>query len=42
MSKIIVFQEESRQALERGVNAIADAVRITLGPKGRNVVLEKQ
>ncbi len=42
MSKIIVFQEESRQALERGVNAIANAVRVTLGPKGRNVLLEKK
>lgn len=40
MPKIVVFDEESRQALERGVNALADAVRITLGPKGRNVVLE--
>jgi len=42
MSKIIVFQEESRQALERGVNAIANAVRVTLGPRGRNVLLEKK
>ena len=42
MAKFVVFDEKSRQALERGVNAIADAVRITLGPKGRNVVLEKQ
>ncbi|MGB3492853.1 MAG: chaperonin GroEL [Elainellaceae cyanobacterium] len=42
MAKLVIFDEESRQALERGVNAIADAVRITLGPKGRNVVLEKQ
>ncbi|BAU42721.1 chaperonin GroEL [Leptolyngbya sp. O-77] len=42
MSKIIVFEEESRQALERGVNAIANAVRVTLGPKGRNVLLEKK
>ncbi|MBD2026452.1 TCP-1/cpn60 chaperonin family protein, partial [Leptolyngbya sp. FACHB-711] len=40
MPKIVVFDEESRKALERGVNALADAVRITLGPKGRNVVLE--
>lgn len=38
----LLFQEESRKALERGVNALADAVRITLGPKGRNVVLEKK
>src|SRR5512146_1201184 len=42
MPKIVVFDEESRQALERGVNALADAVRITLGPKGRNVVLESK
>ncbi len=42
MAKLVIFDEESRQALERGVNAIADAVRITLGPRGRNVVLEKQ
>ncbi|HEY9844778.1 MAG TPA: chaperonin GroEL, partial [Candidatus Caenarcaniphilales bacterium] len=42
MAKKVVFDEESRRALERGVNALADAVRITLGPKGRNVVLEKK
>ncbi|MFN3927492.1 MAG: chaperonin GroEL [Pseudanabaenaceae cyanobacterium] len=42
MAKKVVFQEESRRALERGVNALADAVRVTLGPKGRNVVLEKK
>ncbi len=42
MSKKVVFDEESRRAIERGVNAIADAVRVTLGPKGRNVVLEKK
>ena len=42
MAKIVVFDEESRRALERGVNALADAVRVTLGPKGRNVVLEKK
>src|SRR4028119_1105364 len=42
MAKIVAFNEESRRALERGVNALADAVRITLGPKGRNVLLEKQ
>ncbi|NET11136.1 MAG: chaperonin GroEL, partial [Symploca sp. SIO2B6] len=42
MAKLVVFDEESRQALERGVNSIADAVKITLGPKGRNVVLEKK
>ncbi|HHU32688.1 MAG: chaperonin GroEL [Zhaonellaceae bacterium] len=42
MAKQIVFTEEARLALERGVNAIADTVRVTLGPKGRNVVLEKK
>ncbi|MFN5857697.1 MAG: chaperonin GroEL [Pseudanabaenaceae cyanobacterium] len=42
MSKIVVFNENSRRALERGVDALADAVRVTLGPKGRNVVLEKK
>ena len=41
MAKIVSFKEESRRSLERGVNALADAVRITLGPKGRNVLLEK-
>jgi len=40
--KEIVFREEARRALEKGVNALADAVRVTLGPKGRNVVLEKK
>jgi chaperonin GroEL len=42
MAKLVVFDEASRQALEKGVNALADAVKITLGPKGRNVVLEKK
>ncbi|HCF28779.1 MAG TPA: chaperonin GroEL, partial [Cyanobacteria bacterium UBA11049] len=42
MAKIVAFDEESRRALERGVNALADAVKITLGPKGRNVLLEKK
>jgi chaperonin GroEL len=42
MSKLISFSDESRAALERGVNALADAVRVTIGPKGRNVVLEKK
>lgn len=41
MAKILKFNEEARRALERGVNVVADAVKITLGPKGRNVVLEK-
>ncbi|MGA1625065.1 MAG: chaperonin GroEL, partial [Prochlorothrix sp.] len=42
MAKLVLFNEQSRQALERGVNALADAVKITLGPRGRNVVLEKK
>ena len=42
MAKQIVCGEESRQALLKGVNALADAVKITLGPKGRNVVLNKK
>jgi len=42
MSKELKYDESARRALERGVNIIADAVRITLGPKGRNVVLEKK
>ncbi|MFZ4665412.1 MAG: chaperonin GroEL, partial [Prochlorotrichaceae cyanobacterium] len=42
MTKLIAFQEEAREALERGVNALADAVKITLGPRGRNVVLERK
>jgi len=42
MSKLILFGEEARRALERGVNQLADTVKITLGPKGRNVVLDKK
>ncbi len=42
MAKQIVFDTEARQALERGVNALADAVKVTMGPKGRNVVLERK
>ncbi|MGB5972865.1 MAG: chaperonin GroEL [Nodosilinea sp.] len=42
MAKRVSFDEASRQALEKGVNALADAVKITLGPRGRNVVLEKK
>ena len=42
MAKQIVFREDARHALEKGVNALANAVKITLGPKGRNVVLEKK
>ncbi|MCU0279905.1 MAG: chaperonin GroEL [Candidatus Nanopelagicales bacterium] len=41
MPKIVEFDVEARRALERGVNTLADAVRVTLGPKGRNVVLDK-
>src|SRR6187401_2045412 len=41
MAKIIAFDEEARRGLERGMNALADAVKVTLGPKGRNVVLER-
>ncbi|SHH36828.1 chaperonin GroEL [Thermosipho atlanticus] len=41
MAKLLRFSEEARRALERGVDAVADAVKITLGPKGRNVVIEK-
>ena len=41
MSKIIAFNEEARRGLESGMNQLADAVRVTLGPKGRNVVLDK-
>src|SRR5687768_5727000 len=42
MAKIIAFDEEARRGLERGMNILADAVKVTLGPKGRNVVLEKK
>ncbi|MDQ5816050.1 MAG: chaperonin GroEL, partial [Actinomycetota bacterium] len=42
MSKILAFEDEARRALERGMNQLADAVNLTLGPKGRNVVLEKK
>ncbi len=42
MAKLIVHGEESRQAILRGVNLLADAVKVTLGPKGRNVVIEKK
>src|ERR687890_124933 len=42
MPKIIAFDEQARRALESGMNQLADAVRVTLGPKGRNVVLEKK
>ncbi|MFM2046405.1 MAG: hypothetical protein RL383_482 [Actinomycetota bacterium] len=42
MAKLIAFDEEARRGLEAGMNKLADAVRVTLGPKGRNVVLEKK
>ena len=42
MSKLIQFSDTSRDSLERGVNSLAEAVKVTIGPKGRNVVLEKK
>ena len=42
MAKIIAFDEEARRGMERGLNALADTVKVTLGPKGRNVVLDKK
>ena len=42
MAKILKFNEEARRGLEAGVNKLADAVKVTLGPKGRNVVLDKK
>ena len=42
MAKQIIFSEQSRQAILRGVNQLADAVKVTLGPKGRNVVIDKK
>ncbi len=42
MSKLLQFDEEARRAMERGVNALADVVKVTLGPKGRNVVIDKK
>src|SRR3972149_6480802 len=41
-AKDIIYSEECRQAILRGVNKLADAVKVTLGPKGRNVILEKK
>ncbi|MCU1675243.1 MAG: groEL, partial [Frankiales bacterium] len=41
MPKILEFHEEARRSLERGVDALANAVKVTLGPKGRNVVIAK-
>src|SRR5689334_23575478 len=42
MAKQLAFDEEARRSLKRGVDALADAVKVTLGPKGRNVVLDKK
>src|SRR5206468_5986071 len=42
VAKLIAFDEEARRGLERGMNTLADAVKVTLGPRGRNVVLEKK
>src|ERR1700760_1954262 len=42
MPKMLAFDEEARRALERGLDTLADAVKVTLGPKGRNVVLDKK
>ena len=42
MSKILKFDDEARRALEAGVNKLAEAVKVTLGPKGRNVVIDKK
>ena len=42
MAKMLKFDEDARRALEAGINKMADAVKVTLGPRGRNVVLEKK
>ena len=42
MAKEIKFNEDARKSMEKGINLLADTVKITLGPKGRNVVLDKQ
>ena len=42
MSKEILYGEDARRALERGINQLADTVKVTMGPKGRNVVLDKK
>ena len=42
MAKKVTYGEEARHAILRGVNKLADAVKVTLGPKGRNVVIEKK
>jgi len=41
MAKLIKFSEEARKSLKRGIDVVADAVKITLGPRGRNVALDK-
>ena len=41
-AKTLLFDEQARRALERGANIVANAVKVTLGPKGRNVVLDKK
>ena len=42
MAKKIIFEEEARKSLLNGIDAVADAVKVTLGPKGRNVILQKK
>ena len=42
MAKILQFDDEARKSLERGVDKLADAVKVTLGPRGRNVVIDKK
>ena len=42
MAKSIIFEEEARQSILRGVKILSEAVKVTLGPKGRNVVIEKK
>jgi chaperonin GroEL len=42
MAKKIIFSEDARKALMNGIDAVADTVKVTLGPKGRNVILEKK
>jgi chaperonin GroEL len=42
MAKILKFDEDARRSLERGVNKLADTVKVTIGPKGRNVVIDKK
>ncbi|MFZ1381908.1 MAG: TCP-1/cpn60 chaperonin family protein, partial [Scrofimicrobium sp.] len=42
MAKIIAYDEEARRGMERGLNQLADTVKVTLGPRGRNVVIDKK